>query len=75
MSDTWNSSKQIEAPALGDPRSDEGERVFLVLELRELDMHVAHERMEMESRLAADRHGRVEASIRKLLPRPTPPHR
>ena len=56
-----------EAPPARDARGDGGERVGLLLQPGEVLVDVAHERVEMDARLAADRHGREEAVHQEAL--------
>ncbi len=62
--------KLVEAhkpPLASNTGSDGDERVFLVLEPRKLFVHVAHERVEVDARLAPDRHRREERVHQKAL--------
>ena len=50
------------------------ERVDGALEVLQFAMHLAHELVEVQPGLARQRHAWKKQSIRKLLPRPTPPY-
>ena len=55
MSDTWNSSKQMSRHRRAMRAATVASGSGSSLQRRELLVHVAHERMEMDARLAADR--------------------
>src|SRR5262245_21286611 len=56
-----------ESPLARDASGDGGERIGLVLEARELLMHVANERVEVDARLALDPDGREERVHQEAL--------
>jgi hypothetical protein len=72
-SETWNSSKQIRRYFLA-MRLATSSSGSATPQLIELAVHLAHEFVEVQARLAHQRHHRKKLSIRKDLPRPTPPH-
>jgi hypothetical protein len=63
---------QPEAPRDAPPQLVQ--RVGRALELLQLAVHLAHELVEVQPRLALSGTAWKKQSIRKLLPRPTPPY-
>ena len=67
---TWNSSKQISRKRRAMRLPSSCERVDRALQLGELAVHLAHELVEVQPRLALQRHGVEEAVHQEALAAP-----
>ena len=61
-----------EAPLARDPRRDRGERIRLLLQPGQILVDVAHERVEMDARLAPHAHRREKPVHQEALAAPDP---
>ena len=67
---------EAQQPALpGDLGGDQPQRIGLAGDLLQAQLHLVEKGMEMHAALARHRGCAKKASMTKLLPRPTPPHR